>query len=364
MPVLKISCTLGRMIIVNAMFGCGLGGIEQAFLDYCNILNKQGNSVVAVIHPKAEITSEAEKIHNVTIEKVSNVGQWDPLAVRNLRGLLEKVHPDIVITHGNRAAVLMKKAAHNICPVVGLAHNYSVKNLIGLDAIFAITDDLKRHLIESGQPENQVFRVPNMIDVASSKAVTPRAFRAPPVIGTMGRFVEKKGIDVFLQALARLHANGVEFRAVIGGEGEEEERLKKLAESLGLQRVVEFIGWVKNKDVFYESIDIFCLPSHHEPFGIVLLEAFSQALPVVTTDSEGPSEIASHKHDALVVQKGDEREMAKAIAYLIRNQNIAAQLAVCGLVKVRDNYDAEVVGKIIQRRIEGVVRERKNFSAA
>ena len=59
----------------------------------------------------------------------------------------------------------------------------------------------------------------------------------------------------------------------------------------GLAGCAGFPGWVDDKPAFFAGIDVFCLPSHHEPFGIVLIEAMAQAMPIVATDSEGPSEI-------------------------------------------------------------------------
>lgn len=346
------------MHIVNAMFGRGLGGIEQSFADYCAALSLQGHKVTALIQPKAEIEMYLLRLQNhVEIKKVRNYGLWDVFSVIRLRLFLRKNRPDAIITHGTRAASLMKKAAKNIAPIIGVVHNYSISRIVGLDAVFTVTKKLKDLVIKTGQQKNTVYHIPNMIDMHNMQISLEH--HNPPVIGTMGRFVKKKAIDNFLRALAKLRDAGIEFKAVIGGEGQEEKKLQKLASDLGLDEVVTFIGWVNDKEQFYNSIDIFCLPSLHEPFGIVLLEAFSHMVPVVTTDTEGPSEIATDGYNALIVQKEDVGAMSKAFNILINDKKKSAEIATNGLDTVKKEYEISVVGKRIETALTEIVQRAK-----
>jgi len=149
----------------------------------------------------------------------------------------------------------------------------------------------------------------------------------------MGRFVPKKGFDVFIRSIAELRKSGIEFRAVIGGTGDEENNLKKLASELELDSCLEFIGWVEDKEKFFADLDVFVLPSLHEPFGIILLEAFAYKKPVVVTDSEGPSEIAKNESDALIVPKGDHIAMSAAIMRLCKDKELTKIIAENGFAK-------------------------------
>ena len=323
------------MRIVNAMFGKGLGGIEQASVDYCLALEKCGSEVIALTQPDAKINNllASKKIRN---EQISNFGQWDFIAVFKLRFLLKKEKPDAVIAHGNRAFSLMRCAAKNICPVVAVAHNYNIKRFGKADAVFTITEDLRSKVAELGQIN--IFHIPNMIDIKNKPET--KSFSKPPVIGTMGRFVKKKGFDVFIDALKILKESGKDFKAIIGGTGKEEEALKKQAEGLD----IDFCGWVEDKKDFFKNIDIFCLPSHHEPFGIVLLEAFAAHKPVISTNSEGPSEIIENKKDGLLVEKGNAEEMAKELSYFLDNEKDAKLFASHGFDKAQNAYSLEAIG--------------------
>src|SRR5262249_15023020 len=156
------------------------------------------------------------------------------------------------------------------------------------------------------------------------------------IIGTRGRFVAKKGFDVFITALARLRQSGVGFHAILAGDGPERGALERLAAELGLSDVLRFPGWVTDKAAFFSGIDVFCLPSLHEPFGIVLIEAMAHARPIVAADSEGPMEILRDGDDAIIVPRGDPDRLAKALATLSADSDRAARLAAHAYQHVRE----------------------------
>lgn len=349
------------------MLSKGLGGIEQALVDYCEALKMEGHKVSAIISPASPIKASLLPL-GVNILEVKNFSKWDIFAKKYIKKIMGQLAPDAVIVHGNRAASLVKKKGIRgkgeakflspslsfpfsllSYPIIGVTHNYSIKPQIGLDAILATTNDLKNTVIKAGQPENTVFKLPNMVRIVNSLSFmvgseTKSNYKPQTThdkrlrIGTMGRFVKKKGFDVFIRAIGHLKGQGLEFKAVIGGGGEEEASLKDLASNLNLGAEIEFIGWVKDKKQFFDSIDIFVLPSLHEPFGIILLEAFAYKKPVIVTDSEGPSEIASDGVDAIIVPKGDSAAMANAIMQLAKNPELAEKLAQNGYAKAA-GYD-------------------------
>ncbi len=350
------------MHIVNVMFGREFGGIEQSFMDYCTAIERNGAYITAIIHPDAKIKKQLQKLaeshKRMQIIEVSNRGQWDIFAVRNIRKVLQENKPDAVIAHGNRAITLMKKASKYICPVVGVAHNYNIKRLPKLDAVFTITQDLRGKVSGLGIDIEKVYHIPNMIEVGEMPKINP--FRKPPIIGTMGRMVKKKGFDIFIEAMVNLKKNDIDFKAIIGGVGEEQDNLKKLANEKGITDKVEFIGWVEDKAEFFREIDIFCLPSLHEPFGIVLLEAFVAAKPVVTSDTEGPTEIVTDGIDAVFVEKGNAKDMAYALADIIADEKNAAILAKNGYKTVKQLYDTAVIGKKIDSGLKEIIEKYQN----
>lgn len=342
------------MHITNIMLSKGSGGIEQAFLDYCDGLLRRGHRVTAITHPNARVNATMDFM-GIRPLHLGNMGEWDALAMWRLRRKLKKLGPDVVITHTSRAFALSHIAARGICPVVGVAHNYNkrVARLAKAAGIFAITHDLIQHLINVGVSPEKIYHIPNM--VKCDALPQRRTVNAVPVIGSMGRFVAKKGFDVFIDSLQILKEQGHHFTAVLGGDGEEERNLKKRAKAAGLRDILTFTGWVEDKQSFYTGIDIFCLPSTHEPFGIVLLEAFTYGTPVVSTLTEGPRDIITPNFDALVALPGSAKELADQLGQLLTNPPQRAQLAANAFVKAKTSYSLQSVSERIESALIKIV---------
>lgn len=346
------------MRIVNAMFGCGLGGIEQTFVDYCETIAMQGHEVVAVLHPAAKIRPQVEALGGVEVHCIPNIGAWDVVARFRLARLLRRVRADAAILHANRAVALMRDAAvASGCRTVGVTHNYRLSRQIGLDGFFATTEDLRQALVRQGQAGDSIHLIPNMIRL-DAVPPHPRERGAVPVIGSMGRFVQVKGYPVFIEALALLRQRGVEFSARLGGDGEEREALRSQAAALGLGDVLEFSGWVRDKTAFFGSIDMFCLPSLSEAFGLVLLEAFAHKVPVVTSDAPGPADISTDGVDALVVPRGDAFALADGLQRLLEDAALAGRLASAAANTVAA-YGLDTVGKKICTALERIIADGK-----
>ncbi len=346
------------MHVLNAMLGKKLGGIEQAFIDYCRALDGQGNKVTALLHPQAMIKRFLVPYidgSRIEIKEIGNWGQWDKLSVIKIRALIKQSNPDVIIAHGLRAAGLLRQAAKGLCPIVGVTHNYKNKKLMNLNALFSITKELLDLVIASGQKKGTVYHIPNMIDVHASARITPRTYRKPLVIGAMGRFVEKKGFPDFILAVELLNKRGLDSQVMLAGSGEDEVKLKELVAEKGLSKIVNFLGWIENKDDFYNAIDIFCLPSWSEPFGIVLIEAFARGIPTVTTNIEGPAEIATNRHDALMVPKKNPAQMAAALEELMADHGLADRLADNAVNTVRERYQISTVGKKMHSALQEII---------
>lgn len=341
------------MRILNVMFGCNRGGLEQAAIDYHEALLMKGHDVTSVLHPNAAVLDAIVSLGGETAP-IKPRGEWDIFAARKLRKLAASLHADAAICHGNRAIGLALKALKPITPVIGVAHNYNIeKRFPHCDGIFCITRDLVEDMVHLDIGRDKLRHIPNMI---RSRPVAKRTrFHTPLTIGAMGRFVEKKGFDSYLQMLKALNELGVIFKAVLGGSGPMEASLRAMAKEFGLEQQLTFCGWVENKDVFFQDIDLFVLPSYHEPFGIVLIEAMAAGLPCITTDTEGPCEIIQQYHDAIMVEKAKPYQMAAEIRDLIEIHGAAFDMGYHAHLKARDRYDIHVVSERIDMALSQLV---------
>ena len=321
------------MTILNLMLGKKRGGLEQAALDYAEALQAANIPALSVITPAAWV--EAQMVAaGVPHQSLANIARWDPLAILRLRRLAKRTKATAIICHGNRALTLALLALRGRVKIIAVAHNYKVRRFAKADASFSITQHLADHLKTQGAKNIQLM--PNMVRIPH---VPPHAaFRSPPIIGSMGRFVGKKRFELYVEALALLKSRAVKFKAVLGGDGEKADALRSLIHNHALEQQITMSGWVRDKAQFFADIDIFVLPSQHEPFGIVLIEAMAYGVPVVTTDSEGPREIVKHGEDALLVPRGDAVAMADAMEQLIKNEEKARIMTAAAHKKVARDY--------------------------
>lgn len=322
------------MKVLNIMLSRSLGGIQQAFLDYNDALKLKEFEVV-------NITSLFAKVNRFVPKTISlpNLGPYDIFSRLYLKLIIRLTKPDLIIAHGNRAIEFAK----NTRPIIGVAHNYNLKYLRRCHYVIALTEHMKGYLVENGFDNREISVIPNMIHI--SRDYVLKTYRTPLVIGVVARFVEKKGIDIFLKALAILKDQGYIFIAMIGGDGEEKDSLMKLSTYLSLEENVNFVGWIEDTHHFFNSIDIFCLPSTHEPFGIIVLEAMACSTPIVATKTEGPLEILEDKENGLLCEIDSAIDLSKKLALMIDNQAMAQKYAKSGYLRLKENYDINVIAQ-------------------
>ena len=91
---------------------------------------------------------------------------------------------------------------------------------------------------------------------------------------------------------------------------------------------------------FYRKLDIFILPSiQPEPFGLVVIEAMNNKLPVVATNHGGPVEIIENNIDGFLVDYKDAKEMAQVVNKLIKDKELRSYIATNAEEKVKKQFN-------------------------
>lgn len=338
------------MKIFNVMFTTLPGGLEQAFLDYTDALTVQGHEVTPLIHTQSAI---AHKI-NGQYYSVHSFSKYDPISLFKLKRIIQKDRPDVIVTHGNRAHYLMQKAAGKI-PVIGVVHNPSFGPIMNGRAIICVSNELKEECYKRQKKDlQQIVHIPNMKKFPENMTYKIPHYSSPIVIGMAARLFDFKGGDVFVKALNILKLKNIPFKAKIAGDGPEFKNITALIKSLNLENDIEMLGWIDNLESFYNQLDIYCIPSLTEPFGLVILEGFTHSIPLVVSDASGPMEIVKHEHDALVFPKGDHTQLALSIERLINEPDLAGHLTQNGFDTLQ-KYDMKVVGKTISDFLKSLI---------
>jgi glycosyltransferase involved in cell wall biosynthesis len=341
-----------QLKVMNVMLSRQLGGIEQAFLNYDHALKKNHCDILNIVSTQAKIASYLPS--DSKILSILNLNRYDIFSIFHLKMIISRYQPHAIIAHGNRSMQMCYYAKNSQIPLIGIAHNYNIKLLRKCDHIIALTTHLQKHLLQSNLSEDIITLIPNMIEIEDHNIIERRK---PIIIGAMGRFVLKKGFDIFLKTIAILKNRKVEFKAIIAGNGEEKSALLNICRELKIDDIVSFIGWVENKQTFFDAIDIFCLPSIHEPFGIILLEAMMYKKPIVSFATEGPSEIINHEENGLLCEIGSDQALAHNLNILISDDKYAQKLATNAYLRVKQNYAIDTVGNKLHQALEKIYHD-------
>lgn len=157
----------------------------------------------------------------------------------------------------------------------------------------------------------------------------------------MGRLTNQKGFDILLNAwhdVSKVHSNWI---LNIVGSGEDEFKLKTLAKELNLEDNVKFFPTTKDVVSFYNTASIFCLSSRYEGFGMVILEAMSFSLPIVSFNCDcGPSDLIVDGGNGFLVDNGNKELLAKALSNLIKMDTESYQNKVKSSLILSEKYKA------------------------
>lgn len=147
------------------------------------------------------------------------------------------------------------------------------------------------HLVEDyaalGFPADRIHVIPHFFEDRFHLPGGHDAVEAPVSLLYVGALQDIKGVDVLLRGLAELRARGVDATLRVAGRGPMERKLRSLALSLGVDDVVDWLGYVSHGELPAEFVDadVFVYPGRiDEPFGRVMLEALAAHTPVVAAD--------------------------------------------------------------------------------
>lgn len=130
----------------------------------------------------------------------------------------------------------------------------------------------------------------------------------------VGRLTYQKGFDLLIPAWAEIVKLLDGWKIIIVGVGEDEKLLKQMVKDYNLERSIEFVGQQKDMSKFYEQASFFCMSSRFEGLPMVLLEARSYQLPIVSFDCDtGPAEVIENGRDGFLAQSDNLHDLSQKI---------------------------------------------------
>ena len=286
------------MKILNAIYAQHVGGVNQVFSDYAKVLSKSGHEVALLISANSNAVYQIEGV--TKIFKLKNFSQvFDCL---HLIWIVLTFRPDVIFCHSNRVSKWMKIVKFfTKAKSVGINHGVGFKGSLNCDYAISVNQQISNMVTQAGFAREKSFIVTNAVEIEvgyRAKKLSLEKF----VIGAYGRIEKEKGFEVLLKAAEILAKKGYNFRLKIGGfevpkSGYYWSDIESCAKSFDLLERCEFVGLVSDKKSFFADVDILCVPSYHESFGMVILEGFLHSTLVVSSDTDGGKILIKHKEN-------------------------------------------------------------------
>jgi glycosyltransferase involved in cell wall biosynthesis len=335
------------------------GGGEKWNLDVMADLSRQGKQTMFISTMSSPLALRLKRlgIHGHEL-RVNRVKFLYPLKVFKYARIFRKEHVGVLVTNLSADMKTASVAARlagvpmiiyrrgSAIPVENTRINRYIFRRI-LTRIIANSQETKRTILAKNPslvPEDQIQVIYNGIQVSNfGEAVEPMHKREPGtlILGCAGRLSVEKGHQNLLEMLVYLKEKGIPCKLLLAGTGKLAESLRSKAKSLGVDQMVDFLGFVEDMPAFYNSLDIFLLPSHYEGFGYVLIEAMASRKPVVAFDVKSTSEIVEHGVNGYLVPPGQVHDMALRVMELAEDEPLCKRMGQQGRARVEELFSFE-----------------------
>jgi len=336
--------------ILHVVSTMKIGGLERQVYNLISVSSIE-NAYLVCMQDAGPFAERLEKLgYNVTVldNSRSGIGKlWSLIQV------ILRVKPDIIHCHnmlaflyGKLAAMILfnKKTVMSKHGEAFPGRKFSQKvalYLLRYTEIVVVSQAIKEKILRLVKAdENRITFIQNGIPLPGfSQQVKPADKNL--VIGTVGRLAKAKRYDVLLRCFADVSQKFENLKLIIVGGGPEAERLEELSQKLGLSGSVSFAGEQYDVAPYYKKFDIFAMTSDTEGLPMVMLEAMSYGIPVISTDVGAIGDLFSHGENIVLAQKGDEEDWTHQLQNLIKNTDLRESIGNNGRSLIVSKYSSE-----------------------
>jgi len=226
-----------------------------------------------------------------------------------------------------------------------------------IDRIIAISDGVRRVLVEGGIDRRLITVVPSGIDFTPYEEAAESDYlhrelgftQDDFLVGIVAHLADHKGHTYLIRATRLLKEQAPRIKVVIVGDGPLRLDLDRQVRQDGVSDMVFFLGFREDVPRLLGSLDLFVLSSKLEGMGTSIMDAMASRLPVVATRVGGIPEVVEDGRTGLLVPPQDPESLADAILRLYRDRKLAARLGGKGYDVVHEKFSAQsMAGRIIR----------------
>lgn len=339
------------------------GGVLRHLLQIAEHLDRDRFQLTFALSPRRMRDREAvcDRIrgagaHVVFVPMARRIAPLADLAAyRRLLRLLQRDEYDVVHAHSSKAGFLGRRAARKagIPRVFYSPHAFAFQcgGPFGwlYQTLEQVADGYGGTLVAVSHGECEAA-VRNRIVPPARACIVPNAIEAPavptpeerraarlelllppdglPVVGTVGRLTEQKGMDVFVGAASRVLRGRPDARFVIIGDGPLRAKLDEIVDALGLGTRLSFAGYRANAADLCAAFDVYCQLSRWEGLPYALLDAMGRGIPAVASPIAGNTDLVREGETGLLADQAT--DAGEAILKLIEDHETAERLGHAG----------------------------------
>jgi len=370
-----------------------VGGAERTLVDLANGLDHERYDVTVWTifeeNPLAGRLDDAVDLrtlgvrgrtsadHGFAVEAAENPMDYVRAPLRFLRAV-RRERPDVLqsfLTYDNLIARIARLVARETIVVTGVRLVPTGEHDLA-QRLDTLTTPLADHVISNSHagarfarrhrtPADRVSVVQNGRDLSRFRGEAPPALRAElglpedaPVVGTVGRLIDRKGHDELLGAWPTVLESVPEAHLLLVGDGPRRRHLEERTERLGIADSVHFAGIREDVPELLATMDCFAFPSHYEGLPGALLEAMAAGLPCVATPVDGNAELLEAYESGLFVDVGDEQALARGITLVLERPEFAAALGANARERATEHFSLETMVDGFDAVYERLLAER------
>jgi len=233
-----------------------------------------------------------------------------------------------------------------------------------VDAFLPVSRYTGGLLSDLGVPAARRHVVPNGTDPERFRPVDGASLRRRlgladhPLLLTVGRLVQRKGIDTMLRALPSVAEAAPQVQYLVAGTGPDRDRLTHIARAHDMTDRVRFLGQVPHDELpqYYSAADVFVMPSREAPpdvegFGLVFLEANACGTPVIGARSGGIPDAVVDGETGLLVPPSSPEALAQAATSLLTDADRRAALGEHGRHRAATTLNWDRIGERIYHHL-------------
>ena len=235
----------------------------------------------------------------------------------------------------------------------------AVKWTLERASLIMVANQYMREVVKNIVDNQKIEIVTNAVDVQKFRPNVSCNIELPQkYIFCLKQHTSVSGIDVLIKAFNKIKKIFPNLKLLIGGSGPKTKYYIKLANKLGINKSIRFLGYIEHDKLpcYYARASMVVVPSLIEAFGLSATEAMACGRPVVVSDVGGLREQVIHGVNGLRFPPGDVNALAEAIETLLRDPDLAEKMGKIGREIAIQNYSME-------KRIDRLIKIYRRFTS-